>query len=108
MAMGRAPRKRRSIFKMPKDSTTIKPHDKEATKVIDVGASLVAIVESLSKDSPDFRQVRNAVYRKVNKKEADPELMKVFHDIVKVHGYEEAKACWNELRREQRETEAHD
>jgi len=72
-------------------------------EVVDVGAQLVAIVESLSKESHDFRQVRNAVYRKVNKKEADPELMKIFHEIVKIHTYEKVQACMNELRREHRD-----
>jgi hypothetical protein len=89
---------------MPKDGLATRQHE----TAINVGASLVAIVESLGKDSPDFRQVRNAVYRKVNKKEADPELLKIFHEIVKIHGYEECKACWNELRREQRAVEPSD
>lgn len=76
---------------------------KQREAAVDVGAQLAAIVEALPKDSEDFRAVRNAVWRKVNRKEPDPELMKIFHEIVKIHTYEEARVCWNEIRKEQRD-----
>jgi hypothetical protein len=73
----------------------------EQPQAVDNMDQLLATINALSKDSPEFQQIRNRVFSKSIAKPANPKLVEVLREAQKLYSWDQLHLAYLHLKREQ-------